>query len=55
MRVVHPDQERAAVTPRQSIAYARPCARAWEVLAPEFRLVLEHKAAAWSTILSVNK
>lgn len=43
------------MTPRQRIAYARPCARAWETLAPEFRVLLRHKGEAWSTILSVNK
>ena len=43
------------MTPRQHIAFARPCARAWETLAPEFRVILSHKGATWSTILSVNK
>lgn len=43
------------MTPRQALAYASPCARAWETLAPEFREMVRHKGATWSTILSVNK
>jgi len=40
------------MTERQMIAYGKPCARAYDTLAPEFRRIIGSKL---STILTVNK
>lgn len=43
------------MTPRQRLAFLRPCARAHETVAPEFFALVRFKGLLLSTILSVNK
>lgn len=40
---------------RQAVAYAAPCARAWETISPDFCEIRDWKGARWSTILTLNK
>lgn len=40
---------------RQHIAFASPCARAWETLRPDFVRLVAFKGRTWSSILSLNK
>lgn len=43
------------MTPRQLTAYGAPCARAYETLRPDFRMVMRWKGMTVSSIVTVNK